>query len=534
MKEHVVYLDPGDDIHSTLDKLSWVKSARVLLVWPDRGDPLATRYELTRTVRYAQNRGIQLGVVSFHPDVRANARLLGIPVFSSLESSSQPWQREPLNQSDALWQAGLPGEKDTAVRGSREAEPAGPAMGRWSRLPAVRVICSVLSAAAVFMLAAFIFPAAVIYVSPEAIPEQREITLNYLPDPGFLTAPGSGDAGLETIPVQRRSGTLVMSDYFLTTGGTNVPERPAEGYAVFSNGGTEAVALPADTRLRRLDGEEYKTMEGALVQPGQTSQPVRIMAVNPGERGNAEEFSVQQVDGQVGLQVSVSNPEPLVGGTSTLVRAVSSDDVRSARQELLERVPGEIAERKAGLVDVNEIVVPGSIVIEDIHTAAEAPEVGAAAEGFEYTLEAEFSYGVVQHSQLRRVGGALLADENDRILVPDSLDAEIFHDHEAWEEVYVSDPAMRILEGSSDVFRGELPEANVLYLQVRFRTVPAISFSEMRKLASGISINYGRSLLQEQYNLSMKPAVDVFPSWLPFFPLVDERIRVQWIWEVSP
>ncbi|NIM92460.1 MAG: hypothetical protein GTO18_01930 [Anaerolineales bacterium] len=86
MKVQIVYLNPGDDIHSAQDLLGWVKAPRAILVWPDKGRVLTRKLDLVLLKRYADRRGIRIGFLTFDPEVRKDAQELGIPTFDSLDN----------------------------------------------------------------------------------------------------------------------------------------------------------------------------------------------------------------------------------------------------------------------------------------------------------------------------------------------------------------------------------------------------------------------------------------------------------------
>ncbi len=83
MKLQIITLDPEDDQVSARDKLAWSKAKRTLLVWPRRGRILTRRLDLALLQRQAKLQQVQLGLVTYDPEVVAHARALGIPVFDS-------------------------------------------------------------------------------------------------------------------------------------------------------------------------------------------------------------------------------------------------------------------------------------------------------------------------------------------------------------------------------------------------------------------------------------------------------------------
>ena len=83
MEITAIYLDERDDELSTIDKISWSRSAHVLLVirtgpavWLDQARWRGVRKHCLTT-------GVQLAITCRNRDITAKARRLGISVFRS-------------------------------------------------------------------------------------------------------------------------------------------------------------------------------------------------------------------------------------------------------------------------------------------------------------------------------------------------------------------------------------------------------------------------------------------------------------------
>jgi len=73
MKTCVIQLERHDDIISTQDKMAWAKTPRVVLVWPPKGSPLHRPIDLIILARYAQQLGVQVGLVTGDYHTRQHA-----------------------------------------------------------------------------------------------------------------------------------------------------------------------------------------------------------------------------------------------------------------------------------------------------------------------------------------------------------------------------------------------------------------------------------------------------------------------------
>lgn len=176
MKLQIIYLEHFDDRTSAAEKLNWVRADRVLLVWPARGEVMASRLDLKLLQRQANSLQVQLGLVSHHPSVRRHAHDLGLPVFDDLDhlpedrwQAAHPPSRPPLEQSEPA----LIRREMLNLR--YEASPDGSGLS----FPARRAFLG-LGLGAVFVLAAAVYPSARVIVSPETrrIEFTREIPLD--------------------------------------------------------------------------------------------------------------------------------------------------------------------------------------------------------------------------------------------------------------------------------------------------------------------------------------------------------------------
>ncbi len=512
MKEHVIYLEPGDDVHSTLDKLSWVKSSRVLIVWPDKGHPLATRFELTRLVRYAQQRGIHMGVVAFDPEVRANARTLGVPLFSSLEHRPEKnWTSSSLHSvrnDHSILNQQVKGAARAASAKELVSFPEQPQSisdpHGWSRKPAVRVLSVFLMSCAILALAVFIFPSARVYLSPETSTKEAAFELLYNIESQQLTPAG--------IPAAMKEFSFTVDDHFLTTGSTEAPDQSAGGAVSFYNYTQDLLIIPAGTGLTNGDGIRFVTIREVVLEPLEDSESVPVEAVVPGEGGNVGADEIQWIEGDLGLAAAVSNPEALSGGTSIRVRGASEMDFQSARQDLMSRIADEMHRLAPNYMEQGEIMVPGSLNVVEAVEGDSDVEIGEPAEGFHLSMSVVARFAVVDESQLQQYARELTFGEPDSapILVPGSLEISLspLPDEQRDEDIYPVE------------------------FRLRYRTAEPVDFQDLQSTLAGRSIQEAAVDLQTAHQLTAIPIVHSSPIWFPMFPFVPSRIQVLWVWEV--
>src|SRR5579859_5737137 len=94
MKLQIIQLEPYDDVVSVRDRLSFVSTDRVLLVWPRRGEILKRKLDLVLIQREAARQGARLALITGDPTVIDHAAELNISTFESVRvSQRRRWKR---------------------------------------------------------------------------------------------------------------------------------------------------------------------------------------------------------------------------------------------------------------------------------------------------------------------------------------------------------------------------------------------------------------------------------------------------------
>src|SRR5688500_603303 len=83
VKTQIITLESHDDLISVLDRMSWAKTPRILLVWPKYEKVTLRQVDLKVLQRHALSLGAQLGLVTRTRHVREEAAALNIPIFES-------------------------------------------------------------------------------------------------------------------------------------------------------------------------------------------------------------------------------------------------------------------------------------------------------------------------------------------------------------------------------------------------------------------------------------------------------------------
>jgi hypothetical protein len=85
----ILQLEPHDDVVTVRDRLAFVRSRRVLLVWPRNGQILRRKLDLVLIQRAVSRQTVRLALVTTDPQVIDHARDLNISAFASVRESQR-------------------------------------------------------------------------------------------------------------------------------------------------------------------------------------------------------------------------------------------------------------------------------------------------------------------------------------------------------------------------------------------------------------------------------------------------------------
>ncbi len=502
MKVQIVYLNPEDDIHSTRDMLSWVKAPRALLVWPMGGSVLSRRLDLVLLKRYAQQIGLEVGLVTFDKEIRAEAYGLGIPVFESMDAlPEEKWivnetpREEYLSRRTSDLDA-IPRLDDTEMQvGWFDI------LSRRAKLILVAVV--VLS---LVLGLAILLPSVRIILSPSLSELSFSLDIDLLSD-------GSGEIEGVGIPIQtivlRSSGRSTRK----TSGLAQVPLTAAVGVVTFTSLSQEPIELPAGTTLRTSaeDGVRFRTTRSASLE-GEIGADVEvpIEAITLGWRGNVPAQSISLVDGPLGLLVQVSNTNPTSGGQNEIRGMVLQEDMDQVEKELIDELMQTAERTWYDAHPTEQILVDGSLDLRNILERKFDHGLGEVADATTLELDLEFSALVLSKEDLQNLARNLHLDplSSKYLPVPEGFTFSS-HMHEPLEESH----------------------NKWIEVEVKVDAYHVLDVRKMKEVIRGQKLSTAKKLLLESYPLTSAPEFSVKPNWYPFLPLVDQRIDFVWSWE---
>jgi len=496
LKEQIIQLDAHDDFISARDKIGWVQTARVLLVWPRPDQVLTRRLDLVLLRRHAAQLGAQLALVTDNPVVRDHARDLGLSVFPTVEASrSQRWSQRAGHSRRPVASPG-PRLDRSKLRPPRRGRITLPSWANWT----LRGMLFTVGVSGLVGLALALGPSATVTVLPAAEPITVEVPLTA--DPQVEEAEGT------TIPARIVRVEVEATGTTATTGRREVPSQPALGTVIFTSLDGTLTEIPAGTGVRTTTGApaRFRTVQAVSLEPrlGATAQAA-IEAIDLGPAGNVATGLINAIDGPLGLQLAVVNPGPTVGGALTQQPAVTGEDRERLRNEVLARLEGEGLAALAGQLTPGEFLAPDSVTLAETVAQTYDFAVGEPAISLQLTLRLSYTGLVIDDGDARTAAHQVLlatAPEGSDVL----LGSEQF---ERLPEV-VSDSA-----GNAH-----------FALRATGITVPRIDVTLLRELVKGQPVPQSQLRLVSALPLSTLPTIQVEPDWYPRLPWLPFRIDV--------
>ena len=323
MKIHIIQPEPHDDLISVLDMISWTKSPRLILDLTGRQRIIHTLVDLKRMDRKARKVGAALGLVTKNNEVIMLAKEAGVPVFPTLEkANSSPW-RKTLSH--------IQKDHSERLKIGLEYLKSGVTPTKSKQLPDwLRIIFFLMGVAAIICLAFLFTPRAEVSILTSRAPQKLDLEIKASASSTIPDLAGN-------IPLYEQAVTVEVQDQVRTTGMRLVPKTSATCQVEFSNLQNAAIVVPAKTivlgpgepALRFATNREV-TVAGGV---GSTAD-AEVKALQPGEAGNVLENQVTAIEGGIGVNLLVTNPQPCSGGIDELSPAGTDSDLAVLRAKV--------------------------------------------------------------------------------------------------------------------------------------------------------------------------------------------------------
>ncbi len=341
-----------------------------------------------------------------------------------------------------------------------------------------------------------------------------------------------------TIPSQVLTYTASAMGPGTASGTVQQGNQAASGTVTFSNKGTQSLDIPTGTVLSTVGAVaiQFVTTADALVQPDSSSNVpsvVPVQAQNAGIGGNVAANSITIIppdslikiaqNNQIpstAINLTVTNPNAMMGGGATNVPAVTSTDVSTLAQTLQKQVQNEITiwlAKSVSKKDVQGTLVPnvlGSSTPLSQEKMITTPTVGQPAPGGKFTgvLSVTVSVLVIRNAAIQAAGRAQLNATAQRKNPPYVLAMQL----PVTVKVTSSTPSKDgttlsiMVDATGDI-------------------IQQVSTQEISKQVAGKSVNQAKSFItggQAGIKGVVDTPINIFPPFLGFMPFRPEQIHI--------
>ncbi|HVN54317.1 MAG TPA: baseplate J/gp47 family protein [Anaerolineaceae bacterium] len=498
MKTQIIQLEHHDDIVSTRDKMTWGKTPRLLLVWPEKERVLTRRLDLVLLQRHSRSLGAQLALVTGDPEVRGFAGELGIPCFNSVDRAQTVRWRKPRRKIRfARRKRRIQPEQDW--REQRDAFIPRPEPAWIGSLP-VRLVALFIGLAAVIVLVAALIPTAVIDLHPAA--QIQEMSLPVLAGTKFQSVNLAGQ-----IPLHWTTVVVEGQDTIPSTGKTVVPLLPASGRVSFTNLTDHAIEIPVGTVVQVIgQGPRYQTTLSARVSAGLgQSVEVPVQCLAPGRSGNLPANTIQAIEGPLGLSLTVSNAGAISGGRDQASPAPSSTDLALLREKLLKNLSKSAQTDLAVTSGAESSLLTPTIRVTNIASEKLDPPLNSPSDYLTLSLQAEFQAGYVDQDELVALANS-------------ALDAGLKKGYQPVKGSLIMEQVSQPVLDSDGNYRWRMRAQRTIS--------PSIPSEQVVRQVAGLEKTRALRWLSSTLALQSPAVIRLSPPWWPWLPFLPFRIQV--------
>jgi hypothetical protein len=495
MTTHIIRLDAADDVASAGDKLALGQPGRIVLVWPERGRPLASRVELTLLQRRARALGVQVAFAARDREIRALASDLGIPVFRKVaDAQSRPWRSGRRKNPPLHTPRGIHGLHAIDPRKDR------PKRTIFDTLP-LRLTTFGLAVLAVLSLAGFLLPSAEIEIQAPRM--EQKVRWQGIAVPESQTADG-----VTVLPMRQIELVVEESGARATTSLVRYPVQTATGTVRFTNLTAEPVDIPLGTIVASTTEpvQRFETTAAGQAPAGVgKTVDLSIRAIDPGEQGNLAIGAIQSIQGALGLVLTVGNPLSTSGGSEKVYPAPGDTDRAQLKASLIDAL------RKAALDQALRQLPSGSALIDSSLSAGEViadesfPSGRQPSDRLEESLRARFTVDYLAAADLQKAATA-------------ALDTALPAGYRAMSTDVQVKLTRSPVAGPDGRVQWQIDAARPIE--------PALAVDQIADQVRGMPGGLAAAWLETTYRLASSPAIRVSPQGWPWLPFLPMRITV--------
>jgi hypothetical protein len=386
------------------------------------------------------------------------------------------------------------------------------------------VVASIIGLLLILGVLAYLVPSATVTV---ALPSKE-----YTPSsPVMLIAKPQQPAGVGAVPAAQLTQVFPVTLNARATGSVSAAGgSSATGMVTFTNVGTAPLEIPTGTVVTTATGAQFTTTADVVVAPSGSSignpMPVSVQGASNAEAGTvtvippdslsaiAKASSVTSSD----VKLQISNPNPITGGGTKQVPAVSQADIDGAKVTAHTQVQSAIALWSRQNTHAGDVAGPAIVTST---TVVKAPAVGTqeGSGSFPIDLKVSVTMLLVHNADLLTAAAATVNDDLKK--------------DKTYNGNYVVATASRPVMTIGPVTVKGDDKSLSLRLTPKATIVPNISPQQVQQRLAGKSKSEAQSTSLAVNTTGTQDvqvlSVQIWPSFINWMPFLTSRITVNFV-----
>ena len=293
-----------------------------------------------------------------------------------------------------------------------------------------------------------------------------------------------------------------------TTGSMTIPDKAAKGTLQFTNISDREITIPVGTVVTTLGNDPVRfvtlSSNDVVIKPG-TSDDINVRSIAPGKSGNLPPNTLVAIEGDLGLDLTVTNPNATYGGTDASVSTPTNQDFRLLDEQLIKDLEQIALMEMNKLIPADDSLITPTLIITEILDETATPAIGEPGSQLSIAMRLRFESQVV-------------SSENLNNLITPILDANIPHGYTPIDNSI-------ILKQLTNPILGE--EGNAYWTINAQRDIQAdIVSNQIVNQISGKTTPQAIGQLNDSLPLANEARIILAPKWWPRLPFLPMRIQI--------
>jgi hypothetical protein len=311
-----------------------------------------------------------------------------------------------------------------------------------------------------------------------------------------------------SLPAQQINVMVSGTQSVKITTRASVPQDKARGIAHFKNLTLTPIVIPAGTVVYSVSptGVRYATLNETRLEAQPNSfVEVPIQALDGGQAGNVPANTIDGIEGGLSLSASVTNPEPVAGGSDRMATVASEADRDRLRSQLLGVLSANAEGKLKDSVAQGDLLLQGTVKMGDSPITTYDPAPGQTGDLLSLTMSAEYAAQYVRAEDIAHLAEASLNSSMPGGFrpVPDTL------------KIDMAEAPQLEQDGKSR-----------LTLDLHREVIRDVDLGHASALVRGLSPGAAADRLQSAFALADRPEIHLNPEWWPWLPLIPFRITI--------